>query len=481
MQRIPIKETPKYLGKKVKVAGWVNTIRSHGKIVFIDLRDRSSTLQVIFTPSIGSSAEVHSKPSGQVPKQDDLHKTAKELRPEWVIEIEGIVQKRPPAMVNPKLETGQIELQPKKVEVFSKAKTLPFSIDTPGYEISEEKRLKYRYLDIRRERVKKNLISRQNLIQAIREFLFKEGFIEVETPILTKATPEGARDYLVPSRLQPGKFYALPQSPQQYKQLLMVGGIEKYFQIARCFRDEDPRADRQAEFTQVDIEMSFIERNDILDVIEKLFIYAVKKTFPEKKILQIPFPRLTYKEAMEKYKTDRPDLRRNKNDPDELAFGIIYDFPMFEWLKDEKKWDAIHHPFTRPQEKDIEKLKADPGKTLSFQYDFVLNGNEVAGGSLRSYRPEMLQAIFEIIGYKKEEIRNKFGHMLQSFEYGVPPHGGIAWGFDRILMVLLGEKNIREVMAFPKTGDSRDPMMQAPSEVDKKQLKELHIEIAKKK
>jgi len=472
MKRILSTETIKYLGKEVKVAGWVNTIRSHGKILFIDLRDRSGLLQVVFTPSTGSE---------QAPKEKNLYELAQTLRPEWVIGVEGTVQKRPSGMVNPKIETGSIELHPKNLEVFSRAKTVPFSIETDGYEISEEKRLKYRYLDLRRERMKKNLIYRQKIIQAMREFLLKEGFIEIETPILTKATPEGARDYLVPSRLQPGKFYALPQSPQQYKQLLMVAGLEKYFQIARCFRDEDPRADRQAEFTQVDIEMSFIEREDILNLIEQLFIYIIRKNFPEKRILQIPFPRFTQQKVMEKHNTDRPDLRKNKNDPDELAFGIVYDFPMFEWLDEEKRWDTPQHPFTLPQEKDIKKLKENPEKALSYQYDFVLNGNEVGGGSLRSYKPEMLEAVFEIMGHTKEEIRNKFGHMLDSFKYGVPPHGGIALGLDRILMVLFNEKNIREVMAFPKTGDSRDPMMDAPSEVEDYQLKELHIKITKEK
>ena len=464
MQRIQTKETPKYLGKKVKVAGWVNTIRSHGKIIFIDLRDRSAFLQVVFTP-----------------KEESLYKVAKTLKPEWVIGIEGEIQKRPPGMVNPKLETGQVELRPEKFEIFSKAKTIPFSIETSGHEITEEKRLKYRYLDLRRERMKKNLIFRQKVIQATREFLFNEGFIEVETPILTKATPEGARDFLVPSRLQPGKFYALPQSPQQYKQLLQVSGIEKYFQIARCFRDEDPRADRQAEFTQLDIEMSFIKEEDILNLIENLYVHVVRKTFPEKRIAQIPFPRLTYKDVMERYETDRPDLRKDKKNPDELAFCFVMDFPMFEWKEKEKRFDAMHHPFTRPKEKDIKKIKENPEKILAHQYDFVLNGEEIGGGSLRSYSPEMLEAVFEIMGHKKPEIKKKFGHLLEAFEYGVPPHGGIALGFDRILMVLFNEKNIREVIAFPKTGDSRDPMMETPSEVDKEQLKELHIDIKRKK
>ena len=448
----------------MKVAGWVQAIRSHGKIIFIDLRDRSGFLQVIFTP-----------------REEDLYKLAKSLRPEWVVGIEGEVQKRPPGMVNPKVETGQVELKPEKLEVFSKAKTLPFPIDTPGYEILEEKRLKYRYLDLRRKRMKKNLILRQKVIRVIREFLFQEDFIEVETPILTKSTPEGARDFLVPSRLQPGKFYALPQSPQQYKQLLQVSGIEKYFQIARCFRDEDPRADRQAEFTQLDIEMAFIEQEDILSLIENLYVHVVRKTFPEKRISKIPFPRLTYKEAVEKYKTDRPDLRRNKENPDELAFCFVVDFPMFEWKEKEKRFDAVHHPFTRSKEKDINKIRENPGKILAHQYDSVLNGEEIGGGSLRIYNPEILETVFEIMGHKKSEIKNKFGHLLKAFEYGVPPHGGIALGLERILMVLLNEKNIREVMAFPKTGDSRDPMMEAPSEVDKEQLRELHIDIKREK
>jgi aspartyl-tRNA synthetase len=476
MQRILIAEITKYPDKEVKVAGWVNTIRSHGKILFIDLRDRSGLLQVVLTPYHPAEAGA----TGQDPKEKNLYELAQTLRPEWVIGVEGTVQRRPSGMINPKLETGSIELHPRTLEIFSRAKTLPFSIETDGYEISEEKRLKYRYLDLRRERTKKNLIYRQKVIQAMRDFLLKEGFIEVETPILTKATPEGARDYLVPSRLQPGKFYALPQSPQQYKQLLMVGGIEKYFQIARCFRDEDPRADRQAEFTQLDLEMSFVDEKDILNLVESLYIYVVRKIFPEKRILQIPFPRLTYKEAMEKYKTDKPDLRKNKNNPEELAFCFIVDFPMFEWRKEEKRFDAVHHPFTRPQEEDIRKLKESPEKILAHQYDFILNGFEIGGGSLRSYRPEVLETVFEIMGHKKPEIKKKFGHLLEAFEYGVPPHGGIAPGIDRFLMILRNEKNIREVMAFPKTGDSRDPMMNAPSEVEEKQLKELHIKTLKK-
>jgi len=323
--------------------------------------------------------------------------------------------------------------------------------------------------------MKRNLQNRQKVIRFMREFLINEGFVEVETPLLTKSTPEGARDFLVPARLQPGKFYALPQSPQQYKQLLMVAGLEKYFQVARCLRDEDPRADRQAEFTQIDLEMSFIEQEDILELMEKLLTNLVKKLFPEKKIKKIPFPRISYRKAMEKYNSDRPDLRNDKNNPEELAFCFVLDFPMFEWQKEEKRWDAVHHPFTRPKTEEIKEIKKHPEKILAFQYDLVLNGQEIGGGSLRSYQPSVLEAVFETMGHKKEDVRKKFGHLLKAFEYGVPPHGGIAIGFDRFLSILLNEKNIREVMVFPKTGDNRDLLMDAPAEIAEKQFQELHI------
>jgi aspartyl-tRNA synthetase len=464
MDRILNAETAKHPGEKVKVIGWVNNWRAHGKILFIDLRDISGILQVVFS---GGNKQ--------------LYELAETLRPEWVVCIEGAIKERPKGMQNPKIKTGQVEMEAESLEILSKAKTLPFAVDNDGYDVNEEKRLKYRYLDIRRERMRNNLIQRQKVIHFMREFLIKEGFIEVETPVLTKSTPEGARDFLVPSRLQPGNFYALPQSPQQYKQLLMVSGLEKYFQIARCFRDEDPRADRQAEFTQLDMEMSFIKEKDILKLIENLYSALVKSIFPEKRIQKTPFPRISYKEAMEKYNTDKPDLRADKNDADELAFCFIVDFPMFEWKKEEKRWDAVHHPFTRPQTESVTEIKKNPDKILAHQYDFVLNGYEIGGGSLRSYKPEILEAVFEVMGHKKQDIKKKFGHLLEAFEYGVPPHGGIAPGIDRFLSIVLNEPNIREVIAFPKTGDNRDLMMQAPSEIEESQLKELNIKITKKK
>lgn len=457
--RFLITSTAKHIGEKVKVSGWVNTRRAHGKILFIDLRDISGVLQTVFVPS-----------------SKEVYELAQTLRPEWVVEIEGQIVKRPENMINPKMETGQVELSVEGLKILSESETLPLSIEDDGYNIGEETRMKYRYLDLRRQRMKRNLIVRHKLIKFIRDFLDKEGFAEIETPILTKSTPEGARDYLVPSRMSPGNFYALPQSPQQYKQLLMVAGLEKYFQIARCFRDEDPRGDRQPEFTQLDMEMSFVEREDVLDITERMLIALVKTLFPEKKIQEVPFPRLSYKDAMAKYKTDRPDVRNDKSDKDLLAFCWVLDFPFFE-KDDADKWTFTHNPFSAPTPKFTQDLleKKNIGEILTSQYDIVLNGYEIGGGSIRNHKPEALEKVFEILGHKNETIHKKFGHMLEAFKYGAPPHGGIAWGLDRVLNLLLNEPNIREVIAFPKTGDGRDFMMQAPSEVDKKQLEELHI------
>jgi len=465
MPRFLIKDTSKHIGEKVRICGWVNTWRAHGKILFIDLRDISGIIQVVFVPS-----------------NKEVYELAQTLRPEWVVEIVGQIVKRPENMINPKIETGQVEMSVESLTVLSKSETLPFSIEGDGYDINEEVRMKYRYLDLRRERLKNNLIVRHKVIQFARNFLSQEGFIEVETPMLTKSTPEGSRDFIVPSRLQPGKFYALPQSPQQYKQLLMASGVEKYFQVARCFRDEDSRGDRQFEHTQLDLEMSFVEREDVLELTERMFIKLIETLFPEKKIQETPFPRIPYKEAMEKYNSDKPDLREDKNDPNLLAFCWIIDFPFFE-KTEEGKWTFTHNPFSAQKQEFIKDVidKKNIEKIVANQYDIVLNGMELASGGIRNHDPKVLEKVFEIMGYKKEEIWEKFGHMLIAFQYGTPPHGGIAPGIDRIVSILQNEPNIREVIAFPKTGDGRDFMMQAPSEVSKKQLKELHISITKEK
>ena len=463
MERISISATKDLIGQEVFLAGWVNVRRDHGKLIFVDLRDRSGTVQMVFVPS-----------------QKEIYELATQLRPEWVISVRGMVKERPEKMVNVETETGKIEIEPLELQVLNKSETPPFPLDTDGYEIGEESRMKHRYLDIRRSRMGGNLIKRHNLIHLIRNWLSDKGFIEVETPILTKSTPEGARDYVVPSRLYTGKFYALPQSPQQYKQLLMVGGVEKYFQIARCFRDEDTRGDRQPEFTQLDMEMSFVERDDVMDVNEKLLIELVKNLYPEKQIQEIPFTRLSYKEAMEKYNSDRPDLRKDKNNSNLLAFCWVVDFPFFE-KTEEGHWTFTHNPFSAPKPEYMELLLKQEkiSEILTTQYDVVLNGTEVGGGSIRNHRPDALEAVFEIMGFAKERIKDNFGHMLDALGYGAPPHGGIAWGLDRLIALLNNEPNIREVIAFPKTGDARDLMMESPSELDKKQLKELHLKIEK--
>ncbi len=465
MQRFLIKDTAKHIGEKVRVCGWVNTRRAHGKILFIDLRDISGILQVVFVPS-----------------NKEVYDMAQTLRAEWVVEIIGQIVKRPENMVNPKIETGKVELSVESLKVLSESETLPLSIEGDGYDIGEETRMKYRYLDLRRERMKNNLIVRHKVIKFIRDFLDKEGFAEIETPILTKSTPEGARDYIVPSRQEPGKFYALPQSPQQYKQLLMVAGLEKYFQMAKCLRDEDPRGDRQPEFTQLDLEASFVSQEDVMDLTERLLILIVQNLFPNKKIQEIPFPRISYKDAMKKYNSDKPDIRKDKNDKNLLAFCWVIDFPFFE-KTEEGGWTFTHNPFSAAKPEFDEDLlnKKNIENILTSQYDVALNGFEIGGGSIRNHRPEALEKVFEIMGYKKEVIHEKFGHMMEAFKYGAPPHGGIAWGIDRVFALLFEEPNIREVMAFPKTGDGRDLMMKAPSEVDKKQLKELHISITKEK
>lgn len=465
MERIFVEKTPDHAEKNVKVCGWVHSRRDHGKIIFIDLRDRTGILQIVFVPS-----------------NKGVYEIAESLRSEWVISVEGKIGQRPKGMENPELKTGLIEMQAEKIEILNNAITPPFSPDANGYEINEETRLKYRYIDLRRPRLQKNLKMRHRLIKYIRDYLDDEGFMEIETPILTKSTPEGARDYVVPSRLRPGQFYALPQSPQQYKQLLMVSGLEKYFQIARCFRDEDTRGDRQPEFTQMDLEMSFVKREDVMKLNEAMIIDIVKKLYPQKKIQEIPFPQVSYKEAMEKYKTDRPDIRKDKNDSDLLALCWVIDFPFFE-RNDKGGWTFTHNPFSKPKDEHIEWLmnKQNIGEILTTQYDVVLNGFELGGGSIRNHQSTALFKVFEIMGYGEEETKQKFGHMLAALSSGAPPHGGIAWGLDRLIAILENEPNIREVIAFPKTGDGRDLMMDTPSEISKEQLKELGLSPEKKK
>jgi len=390
-----------------------------------------------------------------------------------------VVQARGPKQVNPDMVTGTIEILAKDVVVLNESKTPPFELaDTSG--VKEEARLKYRYLDLRSPRMLKNLELRDKVITFFRDYLHKRDFLEIETPNLTKGTPEGSREFLVPSRLHGGEFYVLPQSPQQFKQLLMVGGMEKYFQIARCFRDEDQRGDRQPEFTQLDMELSFVEREDVLSLVEGMMVDMVKAVAPEKKISQVPFPRISYADAMAKYDSDKPDFRKDKNDPDELAFEWVVDFPMFE--KDsEGGVQAVHHPFTSPLPEDAEMLESDPMKVRANAYDLVLNGSEIFGGSIRIHKREMQSRVFQLLGLDEETTQSRFGHMLEAFEYGAPPHGGIASGLDRIVMILANEQNIREVIPFPKTGDARDLLMGAPSEIEPKRLDEAHISIKKGK
>ncbi len=455
-------ETVKKIGKQVTLLGWINSRRDHGKIVFLDLRDRSGLVQVV-----GRKAML-----GKVGLED-------------VVRIEGLVKRRPEHLANPKIISGTVEVEVNKVELITQANELPFPIDTDGYDINEEIRSKYRYLDLRRPRMKRNLKIRSRLTTFIRNWLIVRDFIEVETPILTKTTPEGARDFLVPSRLQPGKFYALPQSPQQYKQLLMVAGLERYFQIARCFRDEDPRKDRAyGEFTQLDIEMSFVTQDDILKLSEHLFIDLVKEIFPQKKITQVPFPRISHEKAQTKYKTDKPDIRDNKDDPDELGFCWIIDYPLFTKQTEEDfyygsgsaKFAPSHHMFTSPHPDDIHLLDSNPLQVRGLQHDLVLNGYEIGGGSIRIHDPIIQAKIFDLIGFTAEQ-KQQFAHMLTAFTYGVPPHGGIAPGIDRFLMAVLGEPSVREVMAFPTSASGAISVMDAPSYVSEEQLKELGIQI----
>ncbi len=468
MERTYIKDIESKKGETVVIKGWVDIRRDQGKLIFLDFRDMTGYVQGVVLPSkteegIATMAE------------------ASRLRPEWVVEITGKVNPRPEKNVQKDKQNGTIELEVIGIKVVNEAVTPPIDVRGDGKEIGEESRLTYRYLDLRRPRIQKNIRTRHAVNMFVRNWLTKEGFTEIETPLLTKFTHDGARGFLVPSRLENGKFYALPQSPQQYKQLLMVSGFEKYFQIARCLRDEDSRGDRQPEFTQLDMEMSFVEREDVMALNEKLFIDLVKTVAPEKRIQEIPFPRFTYKEAMEKYNSDKPDIRTDKNDPNLLAFCWVTDFPFFE-KTDAGAWTFSHNPFSapKPEHMDMFMKKENVGDILTTQYDIALNGFEVGGGSVRNHNPAALRKVLEIMGYDEAKIQSGFGHMLEALGYGAPSHGGIAWGMDRLMAILQNEPNIREVIAFAKTGEGRDLMMQSPSEVTNEQLLELGISVKKK-
>lgn len=465
MQRTYIGELSKKVGEEVKISGWVDVRRDHGKLIFIDLRDMSGKVQMV-----------------ALPNNVDAHTKANTVRSEWVVEVTGKVNARPERMVNKDEVNGTVEIEMLSLTVLNEAITPAIDVRSDGHEIGEDARLKYRYLDLRRPRMQKNIRNRGKVMTLVRTLLEKEGFCEIETPNLTNATAEGSRDFIVPSRLEPGSFYALPQSPQQYKQLLMAAGFEKYFQFARCFRDEDSRGDRQPEFTQMDLEMSFATEADVMAVNEKVIIEVVQKLYPHKRIQEIPFPKISYKDAMEKYGTDKPDLRADKEDKDLLAFAWIVDFPMFE-KTEEGKWTFTHNPFstTKPESFDDLMNKKNIESIMAAQYDLALNGNEAGGGSIRNHRPEALRKVLEIMGFDEDKIQKEYGHMLSAFETGVPPHGGIAWGLDRFIMILENEPNIREVIAFAKTGEGKDLMIGAPGKVSAEQLRDLRIEIKEKK
>lgn len=462
--RTMVASTISKIGETVEMLGWVDTKRDHGKLTFIDLRDRTGKVQCVGYQMMG------------------------ELTAESVLKITGLVKARPEKLVNKELPTGSIEVEVKSYEVLNKAVELPIPIDTDGYDINEDVRLKYRYLDLRRERMRKMLKLRSDYSQAIRKGFLEREFVEVETPILTKSTKEGARDFVVPSRFHPGKFYALPQSPQQYKQLLMTAGVENYFQFARCIRDEDLRAHRGFEFTQVDVEMSFVERDEVMATIEAVVSSAVKAVGG--KLRDEKFPVFTYEEAIKQFGDDKFDMRSDAEKAEnKLAFAWVVDFPFFkkvdkadaaEVLDGKSGWTFTHNPFSMPKAEYLEQhLKGERiGEILTTQYDLVCNGFEAGGGSIRAHRADILKATYKIMGYSDEEIEEGVGHMLKAFDLGTPPHGGIALGVDRHVMILGGETSLKEAIAFPMSSTGRTAVMEAPTAITAEQMKELGIAVA---
>ncbi|MFZ1736167.1 MAG: amino acid--tRNA ligase-related protein [Candidatus Moraniibacteriota bacterium] len=455
-----IAESRECVGKNITLSGWVHSLRLHGKVAFCDLRDFSGKIQVVFT--------------GRVFEQ------IKKVSLESVIQVSGIIVERQQNCINANQPLGDREIVAETLHVFSSSTDIPFPVDDDTSKIDESLRMKYRYLDLRSDRMRRNIRSRHEAMLFLRNYYSENGFCEVETPMLTKGTPEGAREFIVPSRIHPGQFYVLPQSPQQFKQLLMVSGMGKYFQVARCFRDEDQRQDRQPEFTQFDIEMSFADEGDVMQVVEDSVKALVLKVFPDKKILTTPFPRMTYAESIKNYGCDKPDMRKGEND-DTLAFCWVTEFPLFEEDSSSKSGiSSAHHPFTMPLDEDIPRMKTHPLSVRSTAFDLVLNGYEISSGSARIYDANLQKNVFELLGLEEEEIQNKFGHMLRAFSLGVPPHAGTGLGIDRLFSTILGEGSIREVIAFPKTGEAKDLLMGAPSELSDETLRQAWIEKRKK-
>ena len=444
------------IDETVSVEGWIYRMRVHPNVAFLDVRDASGLLQVAGDPAL--------LPEG--------------LGVEDLVRVTGKVVQRGERYINADQPLGAIELQMTSTKIISSSAQTPFVLNQSTADIDEAVRLKYRYLDLRTERMQTNLLLRHKLAQGFRQHFNDQGFLEIETPMLTKGTPEGAREFLVPSRLYPGEGYVLPQSPQQFKQLLMISGVEKYYQFARCFRDEDSRKDRQPEFTQIDIEMSFVDRDDVMNLLETAMRDVISKVAPDKKLPEGDFPIMTYDEVMAQYQSDKPDIRKDKEDPNELAFLWVVDFPMFERDEETGKLNAMHHPFTAPDIDDISELDAPVEELLKMKtraYDLVLNGYEVGGGSIRISNAELQQRVLQALGVDGEDIQNRFGHLLEALTFSPPPHGGVAVGYDRLVAILANEPNIREVMAFPKTGESKDLLMRSPSDLTDDQLKQVGL------